>query len=260
MEWNFEASGPVEADIAVPAGMIDVVRSTGNTITVDLQALGTGRRSDEVLAATEVSFAGEALRVKVPDRFGRNAEVRCTVSLPEGSALATRTASADVDCPVPLDRYSGSTASGDVALGNVEHDVSVKSASGDLQCAEIGGRLQALTASGDVSVRKAGGEARVTTASGDVEILDACASLKVGTASGDVHVGRAFAGKVQVESASGDLAIGVAAGVGAYLDVTTVSGDTNTTLPFTEEGAGGAVLEIVCRTVSGDVSIRKAAS
>lgn len=242
MEWEFEASGPIEADVGVPAGIVDVVGATDGKVTVRLEPLRSGRRAQEVVDATTVSFTGVKLRVHVPDRPGRSVDVRCTVALPEGSDLATRTASADVRCPVRLGRFSGTTASG------------------DLRCGEIGGTLEARTASGDVSVHRARGDVRVTMASGDLDIADAGASVKVETASGDVKVGRASAGKIQVDSASGDVAIGVAPGVGAYLDVTTVTGDSTTTLPFTEETGSDVVLEIVCRTVSGDVSIRKAAS
>jgi hypothetical protein len=259
MEWEFEASGPIEAHIGVPAGVIDVVDAGSGKVTVQVEALRSGRRGEETAANTDVSFTGGALWIKVPDRHGRAADVRCTVSLPEGSALTTQTASADVRCAVRLGRFSGTTASGDLVLGDVDADVSVKAASGDLHCEEVGGALQARTASGDVWVARAGGDVRVTTASGDLDLADAAASVKVETASGDVTVGRVSTGKIQVTSASGDVTVRVAPGVGAYLDVTTVTGDTTTTLPFTE-GGGGVELEIVCRTVSGDVSIGKAAS
>lgn len=260
MEWEFESSGPVEADVGVPAGLVDVVAATDGKVGVQLEPLRSGRRAEELVAATDVSFGGGRLRVQVPERHFRNVEVRCTLSLPEGSALATRTASADVRSPVRLGRFSATTASGDVSLDDVETDLSVTTAGGDLRCGEVGGRLQARTASGDISVRRTGGDAHVSTASGDLEIGDAGGSLKVETASGDVRIGRASAGKIQVSSASGDVTVGVAPGVGAHLDVTSVSGDTTTTLPFTEQASGTAVLEIVCRTVSGDVSIRGAAS
>ncbi|MGH9299659.1 MAG: DUF4097 family beta strand repeat-containing protein, partial [Acidimicrobiales bacterium] len=61
------------------------------------------------------------------------------------------------------------------------------------------------------------------------------------------------------DSASGDVVIGVANGVGAHLDVTTVSGESRCTLPF-EDGTGTALLSIRCRTLSGDVVIRSAAA
>lgn len=259
MEWEFEAPGPIDADIGVPAGLVDVVAATDGKVGVTLEALRRGRRAEELIAAAAVSFSDRKLRVEMPEGRLRSVEVRCTVSLPPGSALTTRTASADLRCPVRLARFSGTTASGDMALADVEADVTVKAASGDVECGEVGGTLQVRTASGDVSVRRTSGHVHVASASGDLELADAEGPVKVESASGDVTIGRASSGRVHVSTASGDVTVGVAAGVGAYLDVTTVSGDTSTTLPFSEEVPGDAVLEIVCRTVSGDVTIRKAA-
>lgn len=259
MEWEFEASGPVDADIGIPAGLIDVVAAAEGTVGVTLEALHRGRRAEELVAAAEVSFGGGKLRIELPERRIRSVEVRCTVSLPPGSSLTTRTASAGLRCPVRLARFSGTTASGDVVLAEVEADVDVKSASGDLEVAEVGGKLAVRTASGDVSVRRTAGDVHVASASGDLELGDAGGPVKVESASGDVTIGRASSGRVHVSTASGDVTVGVAAGVGAYLDVSTVSGSTSTTLPFSEEAVDAAVLEIVCRTVSGDVTIRKAA-
>lgn len=256
MEWEFEAPGPVEAGMEVPAGRIDVVPAGGSKVVVDLVALG--RRADELIEASDVSFENGVLRVHVPDRHFRNVDVRCTVSLPEGSSLTTRTASADVHCGIRLSRFSASTASGDMSVEDVDGDVSVKAASGDLHCGAVAGGLQVRTASGDVSVASTGGDAHVTLASGDLEIGEAAGSVRAESASGDVRIGRASAGRIQVSSASGDVTIAVAPGVGAYLDVTTVSGDSTTTLPFTDQGSDAATLEIVCRTVSGDVAIRRA--
>lgn len=260
MEWHYDAGGPIEAEIGVPAGVLDVTHATDGTVAVRLDALRAGRRTEDLIAETEVSFAAGRLRVQMPERQVRSAEVHCTVSLPEGSALTIRTASADVRCPMRLGRFSGTTASGDVVLAAVDADVIARTASGDLRCELVGGSLHARTASGDVAVRRVAGEAHVSTASGDVAIGDAGGSVKAESASGDVTIERASTGRVQASTASGDVAVGVAGGVGAYLDVTTVTGDTTTTLAVTEAPGSEVALEIVCRTVSGDVSIRRAAS
>lgn len=158
-----------------------------------------------------------------------------------------------------LRAFDCATASGDVELGDVIGDASVKSASGDLTCATVGGRLRVRTASGDVRVVKTVGDAELALASGDVHIEDAEGSVKVRSASGDVRLDCVRRGRVNVETASGDLTIAVAEGVGAYLDVTTMSGETNCTLPFDEsQQTSGVVLEIVARSVSGDIAVKGA--
>jgi hypothetical protein len=260
MERVFEADGPVDADVVVPAGSIEVERAEGNQVVVLVEPQRGSARADELVAETDISFADGKLRVHVPERALRNVEVRCRLRLPEGSALSTKTASADVGSTVSLRSFDGATASGDTALRDVTRDLTLKSASGDLVCESVGGRLRLRSASGDVSVRQVAGDVELALASGDVHIVDALSSVDVKSASGDVRLDCVRHGRVRAQTASGDVTVGVAEGVGAYLDVTTVSGDTRCTLPFQERAPGGAAaLEIVARTVSGDVIVRGAA-
>jgi DUF4097 and DUF4098 domain-containing protein YvlB len=259
MEKSFEVDGPVKADIEIPAGDIEVAPSDGNHVTVLLEAVRGSRRAEELMEDAEVSCSGNTLRVHVPERAFRNVDVRCRLGLPEGSSLTTKTASADVRSSITLAAFDGSTASGDAELRGVTGDVRHKSASGDLSCESVGGTLRVRTASGDVSVERAIGDVSLALASGDTRIEDAEGSVEVKSASGDVRLGCVRRGRATAQTASGDVRIGVADGVGAYLDVTTVSGDTNCALPFEERSPGGdTVLEIVARTVSGDIVVEKA--
>ena len=229
-------------------------------------ATAGGRRDDvlttpqSIRSATDVHFAGDRLRVGAPERHWRDAELHLRVTLPTGSGLTTRTASAEVACSGRLTSFGGTTASSEITLGDVERDVTVKTASGDLAAGMVGGAVRVAGASGDVAVEGAGGGVDVDLASGDVHVGEAGGSVRVHTKSGDVRIGRASAGRVTLDSASGDLCIGVAAGVGARLDVTSVSGDLSCDLPFEETSRPDAPLEIVCRTASGDVHIEAAAT
>ncbi len=259
MEKTFETEGPIDADVLVPAGKIEVEAAEGNTATVVLDPLRSSKRADEAVAEADVSFAAGKLRVHVRGRALRNVDIRCRLRLPEGSSLATRAASADVTSSVPLRAFDGTTASGDVELGDVAEDLSFRSGSGDLTCASVGGRLRVRTASGDVEVRRAAGDAEVALASGDVHIEDAEGSVEVKSASGDVRLDCVRHGRVRARTASGDVTIAVAGGVAAHLDVTTVSGGAECALPFQERAPGpGTELEIVARTVSGDVCVKGA--
>jgi hypothetical protein len=72
-------------------------------------------------------------------------------------------------------------------------------------------------------------------------------------------------GTVAVNSASGDVEVGVRRGARAYLDCSTVSGDARSDLePMDDEpedGAaedGGPFVEIRARTMSGDIRITRA--
>lgn len=260
MEWSFAGVGPVQADVEVPAGEVELKPVEDNQVVVSLEPWGrSDQKAEEVIAASEVSFDAGRLRVRVPQRPFRSTEIRCTIVLPTRSSVRAKTASADVEAHGTLGDFTVVVASGDVSLERIEGELSFTSASGDLSCEVVTGRLKAKGASSDVSVTAVGGPVDVTLASGDVSIGDAATSVKVATASGDFALGCAHEGEVRIKSASGDITVGVAPGVGAYLDVMSISGEMSSELPVEGSGQGSAQLSISCQTMSGDVRIRSAA-
>jgi hypothetical protein len=60
-----------------------------------------------------------------------------------------------------------------------------------------------------------------------------------------------------VTSSSGDIVVGVATGVGVYLDLSSVTGSVTSKLDEAE-GGDDVPLEVTCRTVSGDIRIIRA--
>ncbi len=257
MQWSFSAVGPVHADIEVPSGRVTVQPQTGDALDVSLEpARHASAKGADLIEQSDVRFEHDKLTVYVPSRAFKNTALLCTVSLPEGSSLKVKTASADVMARLRLATFTAATASGDIAVGDVEGDVDLTCASGDFRCENIGGRLRVKGASSDVTAGRIGGEVDIALASGDVTIDDAGASVTTVTASGDVQINCAHQGRLAVNSASGDIVIGIAKGAGAHLDVSSVSGDVSSSLPVDESAGAETVLEIKCRTMSGDVVIK----
>ncbi|MGH9303676.1 MAG: DUF4097 family beta strand repeat-containing protein [Acidimicrobiales bacterium] len=255
MKWDFKTTGPIEADVSLGSGLLEVRAAAGDELTVSLEAFGReSRRAQEVIEASEVTFGDGRLRVHVPTRPFKAVEVHCELCVPGGSSLGLRSASADLRCGVRLGALSAKTASGDVEIDRADK-VSFSSASGDLDCKQVDRALLVKAASSDVSVQSLDGEADLSLASGDIELGAVTGSLRVNTASGDVSVGRAGKGRLVVNTASGDVSVGVAAGIGAYLDATSLSGEMTCELPMQERSVDEAALEIVCRTMSGDIRI-----
>lgn len=239
--WDFPATDPVDLRVDIPAGNITVTALATGTATVTVAPCDAGRRGEEFLADTRVEFDGGVLSVIAPDRrgFHRGASLDVAVEVPSGSAAELVTASADVQCSGELRSLAVRTASGDVAAERVSGPVQVHSASGDVRLDEVGD-LRAETASGDVAVG---------TAAGDVSVR---------TASGDVNVGSVATGRTDITSASGDVNVDVTAGIGVYLDLSTLSGSATSDL---EAAAGDhdATVTLRCRTISGDVRVGRAA-
>ena len=138
--------------------------------------------------------------------------------------------------------------------------INVKSASGDLTAREAGDGVSVQTASGDVDIDIVRGPVNVNSASGDVTIGEAYDNVNVSTVSGDQDHGAVMRGTVSAHSVSGDVSIGVRRGSKVFLDCNTVSGDTQSELELSGDvpTGDGPLVEIRAKTVSGDISIKRA--
>jgi len=233
--WEFPVDGPVDLQVRLPSGDVTVSAVATQTATVTLDG------GDRIIAATRVEFDGAVLSIVVPDQLGltRHGSVDATVELPEGSSCRVNAASADVQCTGTLGALDVHTASGDVNADRVSGTTRVDTASGDVSVAEAA-EVTAETASGDVSIGRVSGAVAVRTASGDVQIEAAAGP------------------RVEVKAASGDIGVGVAPGIGVYLELSSLSGTVSSELEPGEE-TEGADMTLSCRTISGDVRVSRAA-
>jgi len=260
-DWKFDATGPISADISLPAGSVQVTATQTDQVSVSLTA--SSKSGERLLAETEVSFEGSTLRVHTPKRssFRGNASLDLTVELPEGSSVTADTASADVTCTGTLSLLRAKSASGDVRADRVTGDVELNTASGDVRLTDTTGDARVSTASGDVTVNGADGDIIAKTASGDIRIGRAGQSVTAKTASGDVDIENIASGLADASTVSGDVTVAVAPGTGLYLDISTMSGDVSSDLLSDDSVAaeGEATLTVSCRSVSGDIRILRAA-
>lgn len=256
--WEFAATGPVQADIRLPAGSVNVAATKTSAVTVTL--LPASPASERLIEETEVSFEAGSLTVRVPEkvRVSGNAALDLRVELPEGSRVTAGTASADLLCSGELSGLSAKTASGDVNAGRVHGDVELSTASGDIRLDATTGDVRVETASGDVFIERAGGDTIAKTASGDVTVGEAGHSVTIRTASGDVRVDSIITGLADISSMSGDITLAVLAGATVYLDISTLSGHVSSELDSSPGAGEDAELTLSCQTVSGDVRVVRA--
>ncbi len=269
MHKEFEVSGPVQVDVRLVSGEIEIDATLDGRVEVEL--IGNDDESRALVEEARVELQQHAtpkVVIDVPQRrsgfgfgfiFGRQG-ISCRVRCPEHSTLAARTKSGDVTTSGTLGAANVATASGDVELDRVDGGASVKSASGDVRVREVTGGANIQTASGDVSIEIARGSVSVATASGDVAIGDAYDNVSVNSVSGDQRHRAVLQGNVGAHSVSGDIEIGVRQGSRAWLDCNTVSGDTSSELEVTPEAppGDGPLVEIRAKTVSGDIRITRA--
>jgi Putative adhesin len=270
-EWDgetrreeFDTPEPIKLAVQNMAGAIEVVAGDTPTTTVEVRPIRGGHGRDMV-ENTEIRMSADNkhLVVTVPERrltFGRFSRVAVVVRLPEDSAVALRSASSEVRGAGRLARFECRIASGDVDVEEVTGPVDIKAASGDIRLGRVGA-TQLRTASGRVRIAHTTGDCSVKIASGRVEIGLAEQSLEVRSASGDVTVDEVRSGQVLLKVTSGNIRVGVRAGVPARLDVSTTSGRARSELPVHDTApAGGPGVELNVRTTSGNVLVTKAAA
>ena len=235
--YEFETYEPVDLYVELGKGEVEVTASDTTATTVEVE----GRDSERV----EVRQDGRQISVIGPKGnrggfFGGEQSYTVTINLPVHSNAVLKTGSADV------------------ALDGTFGHGQVKSGSGDVDVAHAEGTLSVSTGSGDVEIGTTHGQAVVKTGSGDLEIGRAGDGVSMSTGSGDMKIGAATRGKFSAKGASGDVLIGVPAGVPVWTDVTTVSGTIHSDLRGAGQPEPGAdYVELRAKTVSGDIDLRE---
>jgi DUF4097 and DUF4098 domain-containing protein YvlB len=270
MQKTFEVSGPVELELRLASGEIEIDPSLEGRVEIEL--IASDEESQRLIGEARVELQEHPGRprviVDVPNKrggfnfglvFGPKG-ITCRIRCPEGSLVNAKSKSADLVARGTIGGLNIQTASGDVEVNRVLGGVSVKSASGDVAAREVGGGASVQSASGDVELEVVRGAVSIATASGDVTIGEAYDDVSVNTVSGDQEHGAVMTGNVAAHSVSGDVRIGVRRGSRVFLDCNTVSGDTSSELELTPDAPAGdgPLVEIKAKTVSGDIRITRA--
>ena len=259
-DYTFDTPQPVDLRIRAASGTVTVTAADTGTSTVEVIPLDDAAR--DLAENTTVRLDGNRLTVEMPERMAgfslRRRRIEITVTVPTGSSLSSRTASARV---IATGRYATAvvhTASGEVSLDTIDGDAEVHCASGDVTIGSARA-TKVHSASGRVRIDHAAGDVEVHAASGQIRVGVADASVNAKTASGDITVEDVRTGVVSLNAASGDLHIGVRAGVTAHLDVSSVSGRIRSDLPVDDAAPeSGSTLAVRARTMSGNVVIAPA--
>ena len=248
---TFHTPAPVELEVKVPIGEIEVETVDGEESTVVVEG------SEKLVEQTNVELVGNRLVVEMRNKgafgitisigdfsFG-GSQISVRVRVPHGSRTEISTAAADMDL---RGRYAA---------------LETKSASGDLDVqGEIDGDAEIKTVSGDVRLRSVGGALRVQSVSGDVTATSVHGDVTAKSVSGDVRVESAREGRVTAQSVSGDIEVGVAPGTNLDVDAGSVSGELTSEVALGNDvGAVGEGPTLVVRgkTVSGDFKVFRAA-
>jgi DUF4097 and DUF4098 domain-containing protein YvlB len=272
MQRTFDTPTPTDLYVELGSGALTIHTDDVAKTVVDIN----GREADDVT----VELRGDQLVILAPRRsagfFRNNNDLDVHVSMPSDSRLATKLGSADVAVMGRLGDAAVKSGSGDISVEEVAGEALVETGSGDVQLGRVGGNLRVKAGSGDIRIDRIGGEASVSTGSGDVElgaasggvqvksgsgdlrVREAHDDLDLSTASGDLVVDRMHRGALRASNVSGDIQVGVPAGIPVWTDISSVTGSVRSNL----EGAGQPedgqdFIELRAKTVSGDVYLEQ---
>ena len=268
----FETPGSVSLQVKLPSGRVLVTTADEPRTTVEVVAVG--RRGQDAIDEIEVTMDERlgryAVKVEQKDRFRWGpiqitwgGDFECRIVCPPGTDLDLAGGSTELRSDGELGEVSVRTASGDIRLESVRGDLQVKTASGDISVDTIASQASLVTVSGDLGVERVDASLTARSVSGDVTIGSISAPLALSTTSGDVDIKSVAGGDVRVQTVSGDVRVGIAPGTRTWIDAASVSGRLESELGLDQEPAAEtdeAVVPLHVKTVSGDVSIVRAAA
>lgn len=241
---QFDTPNPIEVDVEFGKGNLRVIAS----VTGQTEIAISGRYAGDV----DVTHHGDQITMIAPrqrERFvGNAAALDIRITLPPGSALASKTGSANTSVSgrigaahlrsgsgdVRAEHIDGlaqiNTGSGAVNVERATHEIHVKSGSGRVTLGHTEAGAAVSTGSGDISIGESHGLVTTKTGSGDVILDQAHTDASMSTGSGDLKIRCAHQDRISLKSGSGDCEVGVLAGVPVWLDVASNSGRVDSDL------------------------------
>jgi DUF4097 and DUF4098 domain-containing protein YvlB len=279
MQRRFHTPDPVNLYVELRSGDLVVTARDGNETLVDV----LGHDGDDSHAVSVDQHGDTISVVGIAGRQGffGSSQQRLTVhvTVPTDSRLTTKLGSADLRAEGRLAGGLLKTGSGDVRADELSGETVVETGSGDVWIDAAAGSLRVKCGSGDVAIERLDAPAEISTGSGDIIVgaASAAISLKSGsgtarvreadedvaliTASGDLMVDRISRGRVIAKNVSGDIRVGVPAGVPVWTDITSTTGAVRSNLGGVGEPAEGQdYVELRAKTVSGDIYLEERTS
>jgi hypothetical protein len=286
---TFPVDGPLQIDIAVTIGTVEIVLAETTDARVELRQDATekppwvdnmtsmlnwvterfGNQFGGDWDPTPADAVEQARVEKVGNRLViqaskglplRNVPLSVTVHAPSGSHLEVRAGAADVTVTGSAGRADVLTGSGVVTLDSADGAVIVRTGSGAIKLGTTLSGLQLRTGSGDVEASSLSGSATLATGTGDIWLGAVSGEVLVRSGSGDLSVADAASGSLELITGSGEIRIGIRSGTSAEIDLTSNGGKVSSELDVAGSAPeGGTTLKVRARTGSGNALVTPAA-
>jgi hypothetical protein len=278
---RFESPDPISITIDI-VGNTHITASDRTDTVITVEPRDPSKSSDVKAAEqTVVDFSNGSLIVRSPRSWGPfsgSQTVVATLEVPTGSTLDGASPMGDFHVEGELGTTKVKTSMGNLRLdvtgelraktsfGNVTVDrvagnADVTTSSGDIRLGEIEGTAVLKNSNGSTELERVAGDVRAKSSNGSVLIGHAGAGVVVHTANGDVRVAEVEHGEVVVETATGELEVGIVAGVAAWLDVSTRFGAVRNSLDGADSpDRSERTIHVRARSSFGDIVIHRASA
>jgi DUF4097 and DUF4098 domain-containing protein YvlB len=151
-----------------------------------------------------------------------------------------------------------SSGSGDITVDHVSGRAEVTTGSGTVRLRVIDGAAVSRNSNGDTQIEQVLGRLQTNSANGNIYVGKAHARVDAKTANGSIRIAEVTGGSVVLETASGEIEVGVPEDTAAWLEVRTVSGTVHNSLAAVNgPEQSDATVEVHARTYNGDIVIHR---
>ncbi|MFC3492929.1 DUF4097 family beta strand repeat-containing protein [Glycomyces rhizosphaerae] len=274
---TFTTPAPITAAVDIILGDIHFTAADRTDTVVEVHPIDPTRQLDvEAAEKVNVEFEAGKLRVwhpKLRTAFARKfGSVRVSVALPTGSNVQGDTADGEYTVRGEVGSCRLKNAIGDIKVAQAA-DVRLKTTGGRVAVERVHGKAE-VSGSGDVKVGRVGGEAtvkniggntwigevdgdlHVNAANGPITIDTAHAAVEAKTSIGDIRIGVIGAGPVELDTAIGKLEVGVPQGTAVELDAKSAMGRVHDNVEVT--GVPERTVKVRARTSGGNITVKAA--
>lgn len=275
---TFETPQPISVTIALPVGDVWIIASDRGDTVVGVSPSDKSNESDVKAAeSARVEYSHGTLLVKAPKRpfsFGKGGSINVAIELPAGSKVQGESGVADFRCVGRLGECRFTSGTGNIRLehtgqlsvttgtGSIIVDRVVgrteATGAGDIRIGEVDGSAVIKNLNGDTWVGEVTGDLRCKAANGNITVDRAHATIVAKTSNGDVRFGEVARGTVVLETAFGELEVGIRNGTSALLDVRSKFGSVHNSLAASDAPEPtDQTVEVRARTSFGDIVISR---
>jgi DUF4097 and DUF4098 domain-containing protein YvlB len=275
---TFDTPRPITATINLVMGDVRITASDRTDTVVEVRPATDSAKSIRAAEQTTVEYANGRLLVKTPKQLstllGRPGSIEVEIALPAGSSVECDTGMGDlrIEGRVGACRFhSGmglarlgdtgplriTTGAGEVSVVSVAGDAEITTGLGQLRIGRIDGTAVLKNSNGETRVGEVAKPARINSSNGEIIVDRALAGVVAKTAFGAIRVGEARRGEVVLETAFGELEVGIPAGTAAWLELRTGGSVRNTLDSASGPEETDERVQIRARTSWGDILIHR---